>query len=48
MELLGARPGEAWLVRPDARRRGRRPSGDPATLREALRRLLALVLPVSV
>jgi pentachlorophenol monooxygenase/3-(3-hydroxy-phenyl)propionate hydroxylase len=41
-EALGSRPGEVWVVRPDAHVAAVVPAGRPADLRAALERALGL------
>jgi pentachlorophenol monooxygenase/3-(3-hydroxy-phenyl)propionate hydroxylase len=38
--VLGARPGEVWLVRPDSHLAAIVPAGEGASLRQAIARLL--------
>jgi pentachlorophenol monooxygenase/3-(3-hydroxy-phenyl)propionate hydroxylase len=43
--LLGARPGEAWLIRPDGHLAAVVEAGDQRLLAMAIRRCLALPAP---
>ena len=45
--ILGAEPGEAWVIRPDCHIAAVVPAADRATLAGAIRRVLALPAPVS-
>jgi pentachlorophenol monooxygenase/3-(3-hydroxy-phenyl)propionate hydroxylase len=45
---LGAKPGEAWVVRPDCHIAAVVPAADRATLAGAIRRVLASPVPVNV
>jgi 3-(3-hydroxy-phenyl)propionate hydroxylase len=46
--ILGAQPGEAWVIRPDAHIAAVVPAADGATLAGAIRRVLAAPVPVNV